>query len=46
MKLTYNQLCSACTGAVAVKEQEDGLIYFQRMHQAQLDAALARSEAY
>lgn len=46
MKLTYDQLCSACTGAVAVKEQEDGLIYFQRMHQAQLDAALARSEAY
>ena len=45
MKLTLEQIRAACTGAVSVTE-EDGLVRFQRMLPAQLDAALARSEAY
>lgn len=45
MKLTFDQIKSACTGAVSITE-EDGLIRFHRMLPSQLDAALARSEAY
>lgn len=45
MKLTFDQIKFACTGAVSITE-EDGLIRFRRMLPAQLDAALARSEAY
>ena len=45
MKLTYEQICSACTGAVSTT-REEGLIHFHRMHPTQLEAAMARGEAY
>lgn len=45
MKLTFGQIKSACSGAVNIT-QEDGLVRFHRMQQAQLDGILALSETY
>lgn len=45
MKLTFDQIKSACSGAVTVT-QEDDLIHFYRMHPAQREAILARSEVF
>jgi len=46
MKLSFDQICAATTGAVNITREKDGLIYFHRMHPAQLDAAMARHENY
>lgn len=46
MKLTFDQIKSACTGAVDITQDEAGLVRFHRMLPAQRDAALARNEAY
>ena len=45
MKLTFDQIKSVCSGAVTVT-QEDDLIHFYRMHPAQREAVLARSEVF